>query len=84
MIGNLEISSNIKESIKTLRYNTKVFYTPIWEEIYTKDKERRESLEQAKKIEENLISCYSLHNYQLIKIPIGNIEKRVKFILSKI
>lgn len=83
-IGKLEISSNIKESIKTLRYNKKVFYTPVWEEIYTKDKERRESLEQAKKIEENLISCYSLHNYQLIKIPIGNIEKRVKFILSKI
>ena len=83
-VDSLEIPKHLEESIKKNRYNTKVFYTPIWEEIYVNDKERKESIEQAKQIEKEILSSYRFYNYQLIKVPKGSVEERANFILTHI
>lgn len=83
-VDNLEIPKHLEESIKKNRYNKKVFYTPIWEQIYVNDKERKESIEQAKQIEKEILSSYTFYNYQIIKVPKGSIEERANFILSQI
>ena len=83
-LDRLEIPKHFEESIKKNRYNTEVFYTPIWKEIYINDEERKESIEQAKQIEEKILSSYTLYDYQLIKVPKGNVEERANFILSHI
>lgn len=81
---SLGIPEYLEESIKKNRYNTKVFYTPLWEEIYVNDKERKESIEQAQIIEDVLLSSYRFYNYQLIKVPKGSVEERANFILTHI
>lgn len=83
-VDSLKIPEHLEESIKKNRYNTKVFYTPIWEKIYVNDKQRKESIEQAKIIENVLLSSYRFYNYQLIKVPKDSVEERVNFILAHI
>ena len=46
-VDNLEIPNHLKESINKNRYNKEVFYTPMWEEIYINDQERKESIKQS-------------------------------------
>ena len=72
------------DSIKEKKYENLVFYTPIWEDIFTNDEERKENIEQAKMIEENIKNSYLKFGYNLIEIPKGTISKRVNFILSKL
>ncbi|MBC8265687.1 MAG: ATP-binding protein [Flavobacteriales bacterium] len=82
-IDNLEIDNYLIKKCKEMKYSKSVFYTPIWEEIYIKDKERKEDIFQAKLIEKELITAYKEFDYNLIEIPKSNIKERVKFILSK-
>ena len=80
----LPISKHYKEDCEKYRYNTTVFYTPIWEEIYINDSERKESLESAITIEKSILETYSFFRYNLIEIPKLTTGERVDFILSKI
>lgn len=82
--NNLQATSEIIQNIKRCNFNMNVFYTPIWEEIYINDNERKENIEQAKDIEEHIIYTYKSHGYRLIKIPKNPVFDRVNFILSQI
>ena len=82
-VNNLETSTEILDVIKNCKFNSNVFYTPIWKEIYTNDSERKEDIEKAKIIENFLLSTYQYFDYTLIEIPKLTIEERVDFILSK-
>jgi predicted ATPase len=82
--NNLETSTEILEAIKNYEFNSNVFYTPIWEEIYTNDSERKESIESAIAIEKSLLETYNFFEYTLIEIPKLTTGERVSFILSKI
>ena len=83
-VNNLETSTEILEIIKSCEFNSNVFYTPIWKEIYTNDSERKESIESAISIEKLLLYTYKEFHYSLIEVPKLTIEERVDFILSKI
>lgn len=60
---------------------SKVFVLPPWEEIYESDEARYENFEQAKLIFDHLKETYQKYNYNLIEVPKGTIEERIKFIL---
>jgi predicted ATPase len=61
-----------------------VVVLPPWEEIYTRDDERLESFDEARDIHEALLAMYSDFNYSSLTVPIGNIEERAAYILSKV
>ena len=82
--NNLETSTEILEVMKNHEFNSNVFYTPIWGEIYTNDSERKESIESAITIEKSLLETYNFFGYTLIEIPKLTTGARVDFILSKI
>ena len=83
-LNNLEITQEITKNMKTCNYNNIIFYTPLWEEIYTKDKERKENIKTAKSIEDAIINVYKKNNYTIIKIPKLSIKERADFVMSKI
>lgn len=83
-INNLDITSEILNNIKLCDFNTHVFFTPIWEEIYRTDNERKENIIQARKIEDFILKTYKEYGYKLIEIPKKTIKKRADFIISKI
>jgi len=82
--NNLETSAEILEVIKNCEFNSNVFYTPIWEEIYRNDSERKENIESAIAIEKSLLETYNFFGYTLVEIPKLTTGERVNFILSKI
>jgi predicted ATPase len=82
--NKLEATSRIIEIIKNCTFNKTVFITPIWEEIFENDLERKENIEQSKKIEKQLIKCYQSFGYNIVEIPKLSIEERVNFIISNI
>ena len=83
-LNNLEVTSQILEDIKKCNFSKMAFYTPIWEEIYVNDSERKENIATAKKIESTIISTYKSQGYELVEVPKLSITQRVDFIISKI
>ena len=83
-LNNLEPSKEILEAIKTCKFNSNVFYTPIWEEIYTNDSERKEDIITAKNIENVLLTTYQSFGYTLVEVPKLPVNERTAFILSRI
>ena len=81
--GNITPDPIFEKYLSEFNYNKKVFFTPIWEEIYKNDTERIETLEQAHKISEALFSTYQNLGFEMILVPKVSIEKRVEFILSE-
>ncbi len=67
--------------LKTKKYDF-IFICPPWESIYTKDNERYESFQEAKKIHNELISSYNKEGYNPINIAPGTLEERTEFILK--
>ena len=61
-----------------------IFLLPPWELIFTQDAERFETFSQANKIYLQLKKTYSDLGYQVIEVPIGDVEKRVEFILKSL
>lgn len=83
-VDDLAISKNYKEDCEKYNYNTMVFYTPIWKEIYQTDPHRKEDIKSAIAIDKSILETYTLFGYTPIAIPKISIEKRVDFILSSI
>ncbi len=78
-----EIPPEFKKAAKKHRYDA-VFIFPIWEDIYTSDSERYESLEEAKEIHQFIKKSYEDLGYRLIEIPKMNVVERADYILKKI
>jgi len=75
---------HVAETLRTNRYNRKVFITPPWKEIYCQDAERDQTFEQAIQVYEWLYDWYETNGYDLVVIPKDSIEERARFIYGEI
>jgi predicted ATPase len=64
------------------RYNTHVFLTPPWPEIYVGDRERRHDLEAAIAEYERLGAAYPALGYEVHILPKIGVEERADFVHS--
>lgn len=64
------------------RYNSHVFLTPPWPEIYVGDSERRHDLSAAIAEYDRLSSVYPSLGYQIHLLPKVSVEERADFVLS--
>ncbi|MCF6297976.1 MAG: ATP-binding protein [Flavobacteriaceae bacterium] len=79
----IDYPSIYKKISKKNRYTT-IFMLPSWQEIYTSDNERYENFEQSLVIQNHLKETYTELGYDIIEVPKGTIEKRVRFILNAV
>tara|TARA_B100000902_G_C27300391_1_gene912427 strand:+ start:108 stop:611 length:504 start_codon:yes stop_codon:yes gene_type:complete len=70
--------------IQESNYFKSVFYTPLWQEIYITNKYRKETYQEAQKIDIVLQETFSSFNYKIIHIPKLKISERVQFIINNI
>ena len=89
LIGYMEFASEqapekYGELAKTMNFSPVVFIMPVWETIFENDAERKESIDEAMKIDQALRNAYSNMGFTLVDVPIGRVEERVSFILDKI
>jgi predicted ATPase len=76
--------NEIRDSLITNRFYTKVFMTPPWKEIYTVDSERDQTFDESVEIYEILSHWYLTNGYELVTVPRLPVEMRVKMILDEI
>lgn len=82
--SNIVADKHYFDELKKYAYQKKVFFTPIWEEIYVTDSERLETIEEAKKISEALYTTYASLGFELIIVPKTDTKSRLDFVLSHI
>jgi len=80
-LANDEYPATFKHANAKYTYD-QVFLLPIWDAIYISDNERYEDVEEAKKIQQQLIKTYTELGYDLIEVPKSSVEQRVEFILT--
>ncbi|MEB3042678.1 AAA family ATPase [Rhizobium mulingense] len=66
------------------RYNTKVFLTPPWPEIYVTDPERRHGFDEAVAEYDRLATIYPALGYDVVTLPNIAVAERVDFILDRL
>ena len=64
------------------RYEKIVFIAPPWVEIYSADKERKETEDELESIHEHLFDTYENLGYQLVELPKVSVESRQQFIID--
>lgn len=78
----LPVSEEMDRAGKELRYNDTVFILPPWEAIYRTDTERKQTWEEALRTFDKLKETYLKYGYNLVEVPKGPIEERVRFVLE--
>lgn len=73
--------AHMEKAAREFRYNTRVFVAPPWKEIFQQDSERKQDFAEAVRTYQ-VMSIYSEFGYELIEIPRGSVEERVRFILN--
>ena len=65
-------------------YETTVFLTPPWEEIYANDPQRPQSYQESIHLHNHLVRAYQELNFTIEVLPKTTLTKRVDFIRSNI
>ena len=66
------------------RFNSKVFITPPWKEIYCNDNERDQTFEDAVRVYNELFHWYSVNGYELVVLPQDTAEARAELVMNTI
>lgn len=69
---------------RTHRYNTLVFFTPPWPEIYTGDDDRRHDMAAAFAEYNRLLHVYPNLGYDVDLLPITSVEERADYLLKRL
>lgn len=81
---NIPVTDEMKDAAKKYRYNHRVFLFPFWKEVYIKDAERKQDIEEAESTFWALKKEYENFGYQTIDVPFLSPQKRVQWILQQI
>ncbi len=67
-----------------LRYHRRIFMTPPWPQIYTRDEARRHDLSDAEAEYARLLRDYAALGHQVVLLPKLDVMARVDFVLQSL
>ena len=82
--ANADAHDKIRDTHLNNRYNSTVFVTPPWMEIYRTDSERDQSFDEAIRVYQRLENWYREHGYDIVILPKDTVENRATFILGRV
>lgn len=83
-LAGLKITPEMDRQAKQYQYNKKVFILPFWDEIYTTDAERKQTIEEAVNTYKVLKERYEFYGYNPVEVPKIPVKNRADFILWQI
>jgi predicted ATPase len=83
-VSGVPVPTHIERAAQMFRYHGRVFVAPPWQETSAQDSERKQSFQEARATCEAMIGTYSTLGYELVRLPLGSVEERVKFVLAAI
>ncbi|MBG2877535.1 AAA family ATPase [Proteus alimentorum] len=84
LLCGLAIPKHLDKAITLFRYSENVFIAPPWTEVYTQDKERKQTEKEAEETYLAMIAAYKKYHYNLTELPKIGITDRANFIINKI
>lgn len=83
LIG-LPAPAHVRRAAEAYRYNHTVFVAPPWEEIFTHDAERKQTFTEAQATHEVVVETYRALGYNLVAVPLAEVEERVRFLANAV
>ena len=81
---NKKIPKNWIKYIEEQKYYKNVFYCPLWQEIYTNNKSRKENYNETIKIDQDMRQLYNKLGYKIKELPRISVLNRVEFIFNNL
>lgn len=83
-LTGLSVPDHVTQAAEILRYNRRVFIFPPWPEIFSQDKERKQSLDEAERTFHAVVGAYTDCGYDLVEVPRVCVEERVHFVIAAV
>ena len=77
------VPAHIIKAAELYCYNRRVFIAPPWPEIFTQDRERKQTAEEAERTYRAMVATYSELGYELVELPRASVEERLAFVLDR-
>ena len=84
LLANQGHAMNLGNACDGMCYSSKVFLLPVWEEIYSQDEQRKESVDEAIKLYNLLEKVYEEAGFKVVLVPKVSVSERVEFILKEV
>ena len=81
---NKKIPENWIKYIEAQKYYKNVFYCPLWKDIYTNNKNRKENYNETIKIDQDMRQLYNNLGYKIKELPRLSVLNRVEFIFNNL
>ena len=78
----LPVPKHMETAAETFRYNRRAFVAPPWPDIFRQDRERKQSLGEAVRTYEAMVTTYRGYGYELVELPRASVAERVRFVLA--
>lgn len=83
-LSGLPVPSYMEAAARLHRYNTQVFLAPYWPDIFIQDAERKQDSREAEATARIMQETYTRLGYEIITLPLADIETRADFLLQAI
>lgn len=77
---NLPIPSHVWKAAELYRYHRRTFVAPPWRDIFSQDRERKQTFAEAEATFHSVTSVYQGLGYELIELPLAPVDERVQFV----
>jgi predicted ATPase len=79
-VSGLSVPKAVDRACRLLRYAGPVLRAPAWAEIYVKDAERIQTLEEAIASDEAVTAAWKRYGYDVTALPLGGVAERLEFL----
>ena len=80
----LPVPAHMERAAQDIRYDRRVFIAPVWPEIFGKDAERKQDLDEARRTFDAMAETYPRFGYELIELPRAPVAERLAFVLKSL
>jgi predicted ATPase len=84
LLEGLDPPEELLSAIECYRYRPDVLIAPPWPEIYVRDSERIQSVEEAEQSYRQMRDIYPRCGYRLVELPRADVAARLAFVRSRI
>jgi predicted ATPase len=80
----LPVPAHIETAAQLYPYCKRVFLAPYWDEIFTRDAERKQGREEAKATGRIMAETYARLGYEVVELPLAGVQTRADFIVDSL
>lgn len=80
----LPVPPYLDRAARLFRYNRHVFIAPPWPEIFVRDAERTQTLDDAERTYRAVVETYEGYGYVPLPLPFASVDDRVTFVMQRI